>query len=383
MDPRARRASSLRDARLDDFAADAAGQGWSDIGTVTLGTGFAGTMAGLVVVHVAAAVADVVIIPEAPLLPIAPLATAVVLALFGVLHLRRPLAGAALRTMLGLAFALTTADVAMHLVVGLDPMYAVYLTLAMVGAGAMLPDLGWLLVCDALAAIAVVVVAVPNLADTHAQQALAATTFAIAVAHVLQRHARRGRRRLQVLATALARSAMIDPLTGLPNRQGLAEGLQQMLDVHGTGRTGGRSLAVLCFDIDGFKAINDDLGHATGDAVLIEVAERLRELVREGDVVTRLGGDEFALVLADVAPEDAVPVAVRARLRLRGIAGVLEMPWSVSVGMVCGDVSTVVGVEDMLRRADLNMYVDKRARRAATAEPENPGDSRDGVPTEA
>lgn len=366
MDRRPRRASTGR-ARSDDLAATATGAGWSDVATVTLGTGFAATMVGLAVVHAAAAVADAITLPEAPLLPVVPLATAAALALLGILHLRRPRTGAALRTMLGLAFALTTADVATHLVVMSDPIFTVYVTLALVAAGAMVPEVRWLLVSDVLAMAAVAVVTVPRLPDARAQEALSASVIAIAVAHLLQRHAGRGRRDLQVLATALARGALADPLTGLPNRQGLAEGLEQVLGTVGTGTTEARSLAVLCFDVDGFKAINDELGHATGDAVLVEVAERLRELVREGDVVARLGGDEFALVLADVAMAEADMVAERARLRLRGSAGVLDMPWSVSVGMVCADVSTVGAAEDLLRRADLDMYVDKRARRAATA----------------
>ncbi len=345
-----------------------AGRGWADVTTVTLGTGYATTMAGLAVVHVAAAVADLVIIPGAPFLPLAPLATAVALTLFWFHHLRRPRTGAALKTMLGLAFALTTTDLAIHLLVGRDPMYTVYLTLGLVAAGALVPQARWLLVSDVLAAAAVGVIVAGRLDEPHAQQAVAATTFAIAVAHVLQHHAGRGRDQVQLLATALARGALTDPLTGLSNRQGLTQGLEELVATPaGSDGAHARSVAVLCFDIDGFKGINDDLGHALGDAVLVEVAVGLGEMVREGDVMARLGGDEFALVLADVAPADADLVAERARLRLRGSAGVLDMPWSVSVGMVCATVSTVGDGEDLLRRADLHMYEDKRARRAATA----------------
>ncbi len=380
---RASRARS-RGARPDPGALDVPaslddawiGQGWTDVASVTLGTGYATTMAGLAVVHVAAAVADVVIIPGAPFLPLAPLATALALGLFWFHHLRRPRTGAALQTMLGLAFALTTTDLAIHLVVGDDPMYAVYLTLGLVTAGALVPQARWLLVSDVLAAASVAIVVAGRLDEPHPQQAVAATTFAIAVAHVLQRHAKRGRGQLQVLASALAHGALTDPLTGLSNRQGLTQGLEQLMATTEPGQSAGRSVAVLCFDVDGFKGINDDLGHACGDAVLVEVADRLRELVRTGDLAARLGGDEFAVVLADVAPAEADLVAERARLRLRGSAGVLDMPWSVSVGMVCATMATMEESEDLLRAADLRMYEDKRARRSAgpgrTAVPQRP-----------
>ena len=365
MDLRPHRAPRGRGARYDGLAAAAAGGGWADVASVTLGTGFATTLAGLAAIHVVAAVADVFIIPQAPLLPVAALGTGAVLALLWVHHLRRPRTGSALQTLLGLAFALVTADLVVHLVVGADPMQTVYLTLVLVAAGALVPQARWLVVCDVLAAVAVVAVALPRLDGRHAQHAVTATIFAVVVAHLLQRHAGRGRRQLQVLTTALARGALADPLTGLANRQGLAEGLEQVLA--GAGPAGERGVAALCFDVDGFKAINDDLGHATGDAVLVEIAERLREMVREGDVVARLGGDEFALVLADAGPTEAGQVAERARLRLRGSAGVLDMPWSVSVGLACASVGTLDAAEDLLRRADLAMYEDKRARRAATA----------------
>ncbi len=375
MDPLPRRASRRRNDDVADVAdvataAAAAGRGWADVATVTLGPGYPTTMIGLTAVHVSAAVADVVMIPDITLMPVVPLVGASILVLLWVHHLRRPCTGPTLMTRLGLVWALVTVVVGAHLVVGSDPMYAVYLTLTLVAAGALVPQVRWLLVCDVVAAAATAVVVVPRFGELHPQMAVVSVAFAITVAHLLQRHAYRGRRQLQVLASALATAEMTDPLTRLANRQGLAEGLEQMLDLDsaaGDGPADGRSIVVLCFDVDGFKGINDELGHSTGDAVLVEVAERLRELVREGDVVARLGGDEFALVLADVAPAEAGLVAERARLRLRGSAGVLDMPWSVSVGMVCADVSAVGAVEDLLRRADLAMYEDKRARRGAAA----------------
>ena len=90
--------------------------------------------------------------------------------------------------------------------------------------------------------------------------------------------------------------AMHDPLTGLPNRRTLREVLARELAQAAGGRGGP---ALLLVDLDEFKRVNDTLGHATGDELLVEVARRLLGSVRAGDVVARLGGDEFAIVAAD------------------------------------------------------------------------------------
>jgi diguanylate cyclase (GGDEF)-like protein len=119
-----------------------------------------------------------------------------------------------------------------------------------------------------------------------------------------------------VLATALQRIdsearlaylAQFDPLTGLPNRALLADRFSQSI-VQAKRRA--LPVAVLFIDLDGFKAVNDALGHATGDELLREVAARLQSAVRTEDTVARISGDEFAVVLAElVRPEDAALVA--------------------------------------------------------------------------
>src|SRR5688572_26623578 len=119
-----------------------------------------------------------------------------------------------------------------------------------------------------------------------------------------------------VLSTALQRVdsearlaylAQFDPLTGLPNRALLADRFSQII-VQAKRR--GSPLAVLFIDLDQFKAVNDTLGHAGGDALLREVAARLQAAVRTGDTVARISGDEFAIVVADLLrPEDAALVA--------------------------------------------------------------------------
>ena len=99
------------------------------------------------------------------------------------------------------------------------------------------------------------------------------------------------------------------PLTGLPNRVQFRQHLDRAV---ARAKRHGRLMAVFGLDLDRFKHFNDTLGHAAGDALLEEVAARLKENVRESDVVGRLGGDEFAIVAEDIdAPEDAMRLARR------------------------------------------------------------------------
>jgi diguanylate cyclase (GGDEF)-like protein len=91
--------------------------------------------------------------------------------------------------------------------------------------------------------------------------------------------------------------AFHDPLTGLPNRMLFNDRAEQAIAMS---RRDNEVLALLFIDLDRFKAINDSLGHAAGDRLLCEVADRLRECVRESDTVSRFGGDEFNLMLTQV-----------------------------------------------------------------------------------
>jgi len=108
----------------------------------------------------------------------------------------------------------------------------------------------------------------------------------------------------------LARMAYFDPLTGVSNRAGWHERTATLL---GRATRQQERVAVLMIDLDGFKGLNDEFGHDTGDAVLQEVAGRLQRMVREYDIVARLGGDEFALLLSDLS-KDFDPEAFGARV---------------------------------------------------------------------
>jgi diguanylate cyclase (GGDEF)-like protein/PAS domain S-box-containing protein len=169
------------------------------------------------------------------------------------------------------------------------------------------------------------------------------------------------RRRAEAHIRHLARH---DPLTGLPNRMFLEERLEGMLALARRHEVGA---AVLFIDLDDFKDVNDSLGHHAGDAVLREIAMRLKGALREADLVARLGGDEFLVVLADIgSPDDAGRVAeklikvIGAPVELEGRA--MGVTPSIGISLYPDDGTAV---EDLIRKADAAMYRAKYAGRAA------------------
>lgn len=153
-----------------------------------------------------------------------------------------------------------------------------------------------------------------------------------------------------------------DPLTGLPNRRLLQDRLGQ---VYAQAERGRQRLGLALLDLDGFKPINDRLGHEAGDAVLRKVADRLGHCVRSGDTVARLGGDEFVLVLVNLdAADEAGQVLERV---LRSVAQpimlgdeVVQVSASVGLAVFPDDP---VDVDTLLRHADAAMYQAKEAGR--------------------
>lgn len=158
----------------------------------------------------------------------------------------------------------------------------------------------------------------------------------------------------------LERQALHDPLTKLPNRLLLMDRARQALArLH----RGNGPIALLFIDLDGLKAINDSLGHAVGDLLLVSVAERLAETLRDSDTVARLGGDEF-VILAEDLESDAEALAVAERvvsgLETSFVIGSNEVAMFASVGVsISRDPSA--DPEDLLREADVAMYRAKRA----------------------
>ncbi len=173
------------------------------------------------------------------------------------------------------------------------------------------------------------------------------------------------------LVRRLDHSATHDPLTGLGNRVLLQRRLDEL-------EPGGQPVAVVLLDLDGFKRINDTRGHEAGDQLLVTVAQRISDLVREGDIVARLGGDEFVVVMANATSETAESVvsrmitAVTSPIRI----GDQSLTVGVSAGIATGHLSDLghpgdlgdlgrpgspghLGAEELQRRADIAMYAAK------------------------
>ncbi|MCK8785151.1 EAL domain-containing protein [Roseomonas sp. NAR14] len=153
-----------------------------------------------------------------------------------------------------------------------------------------------------------------------------------------------------------------DGLTGLPNRSQLYGRLRDLLDTERRSPPApAHRTAVLYLDLDGFKAVNDTLGHASGDALLQAVAERLRGQVRETDMVARLGGDEFVVLLCGVGPEQVEATAWRL---IEAVSQPYEIGHAepVRVGVSVGSALSVAGTspERLIVQADQALYAAKR-----------------------
>jgi diguanylate cyclase (GGDEF)-like protein/PAS domain S-box-containing protein len=157
------------------------------------------------------------------------------------------------------------------------------------------------------------------------------------------------------LTDRLSYQAQHDALTGLPNRFLLEDRLQQAVAYANRRRSG---LAVLLLDLDGFKYVNDTLGHQAGDQVLVEVSRRLRCAIRQADTVARIGGDEFCLILSDVQKaNDSIKIAQTCLESLRKpilIAG-RDYSLSASIGISCYPEHGVEP-EVLQQHADTAMY---------------------------
>lgn len=149
---------------------------------------------------------------------------------------------------------------------------------------------------------------------------------------------------LREKGTMLAYMAHHDALTGLANRVSFRDDLQRAL--HGAGR--GRGCAVLLLDLDRFKEVNDTLGHAAGDALLCQVADRLRERARQVDTVARLGGDEFAIVQADVEQPASVETLADA------LVAILSQPYTIAGREVAIGVSIGIALAPRERNPDID-----------------------------
>lgn len=158
----------------------------------------------------------------------------------------------------------------------------------------------------------------------------------------------------RVLEAKLSYQAFHDPLTGLANRRQFVERAEAALKARQ--RTG--SLAALFLDLDDFKTVNDSLGHAAGDDMLVAVGERIRSGIRDTDMAARLGGDEFGILLVDI-PDASFASTISSRLLALLDKPVEVAGATVTVGASIGiaiDTPAMTDVDDLLGDADVAMY---------------------------
>ena len=187
----------------------------------------------------------------------------------------------------------------------------------------------------------------PRILDLLALGAIAEPAWTLRLALQLREYRRQ-----------LEQAARTDPLTGVANRAGLFDHLEGPC----SGGSDAEPVTLLYVDLDGFKPVNDDHGHATGDQVLVATAARLRHAVRPSDLVARVGGDEFVVVCPGTPLDDAALVADRL---LEAIAEPVEAGGrSVTVTASIGVATTTreaLAADELLRSADAAMYTAKRA----------------------
>ncbi len=199
------------------------------------------------------------------------------------------------------------------------------------------------------------------------RQAEALQTMNVHIEQRVDERTRELRQQIEVreqIEVQLKHQVMHDPLTGLPNRLAARESIERTLaDQAGEGA---RGFAVLYLDVDRFKLFNDSFGHLVGDAVLREVARRLKDCVREPrDTVARLSGDEFAILLRDCPlPATACQVAERVQKRMRApmLLDGRELRVSLSIGIALGGQG-YRDVDSLLHDADTALYQAKAAGR--------------------
>jgi diguanylate cyclase (GGDEF)-like protein len=294
-------------------------------------------------------------------------ASALLLAGFGYAVHRRPLPGHMAQPATAGLVVVAVANAVLHLVLSGQPRQTTNVMLIVVGAGAVLLSLRWLAATLYLAwgawAVGAFLVG-PAESWPHYVVGMCGAT----VLSVLVNHLRRANVRQLAESHAAAEAAAVrDHLTGLANRRGLAMVGGQMVE---QARRQGDAVHCLFVDIDGLKRVNDALGHAVGDEVIVAVAEALRAATRGTDVVARWGGDEFCVVgpgpgmaplelerrvrdgvvLASDVPAEVWPVRVSA-------GGAMLAPWD------SGTLETLLG------KADQEMYLRRSLRKEASALP--------------
>lgn len=253
-----------------------------------------------------------------------------------------------------------------------DEQWTTNMSIIMIGVGMCIVGWRWSL-ATALAAVTTwLVFAAPPLGSASLNASTASLVFSCFAACIINTGRRNSLVRVLQVTEEAERAAVIDSLTQVYNRRGL-----QLVASHLVlaARRAAEPVGAIVVDVDGFKSINDRLGHQAGDHVLAAVAGALESCARESDVVARWGGDEFVVITLGAAP-DAEDLARRLEddLRARGVVGGDGGPVCVSVGAANVAVANPVVVDELITQADAAMYAGRARRRhgEAASEPLEP-----------
>jgi diguanylate cyclase (GGDEF)-like protein/PAS domain S-box-containing protein len=171
---------------------------------------------------------------------------------------------------------------------------------------------------------------------------------------------------LRAAKEALEQRTLLDPLTHLANREALEQAGTRALSLLARAEPGSRHLALLVIDLDRFKPINDGHGHAAGDEVLVELAQRLSRELRSPDLAVRIGGDEMVVLATEIDDNPGAEHLAKRLVNRLGKPVLLSSGRSVtvtaSIGIaIAGDDRPLPTLHDLLRQADAKMYEAKRA----------------------
>jgi diguanylate cyclase (GGDEF)-like protein len=240
---------------------------------------------------------------------------------------------------------------------GMAYMFSALADMEQSGAKAWRAALGWSVVGCAVGQTLIWVEWAPTLM-TRSQAETIGTLGAFVFAIAIRMAGAVGERKEHV-EDLLAHRALHDSLTGLPNRQLLVDRLTHAIDV--AHRRGGTPPVVMFLDLDRFKLVNDTFGHRAGDELLIQVADRLRSVLRTTDTLSRFGGDEFVVLCEDFSADEPVSMVTS---RIHAVfdepfdIGREPLPISVSIGVASLD-DAVTTTEALLSDADAAMYFAK------------------------
>ena len=170
-------------------------------------------------------------------------------------------------------------------------------------------------------------------------------------------------RSYQEAIRSLTRLSSLDPLTGAANRRAFAERLALE---HARSRRNGKAYSIIALDLDHFKRVNDDFGHAQGDRVLQETARLMQGNLREVDLLARTGGEEFEILMSNAGGEEAAQLAERLRQCIR--AHDFGAPGRISASFGVASSSPALTIEQLRKRADDALYSAKQAGRAPPRE---------------